>query len=177
MLNRVLHWPPKAYLLTVFDEVYVLVSQRKTLLKQHCWGEQPIKTLNTVNDLKLLSSDQKLYPKILALLCFPTQEQLIECLINISFSDLQKWKFAWTHSKMIRILWLISFMIIQIMMPFTSVYWHQKLHVESSCVIWLADLMHLFQRSGCISMLGIKIILQGAKVATMSSSEEELVAG
>ncbi len=73
VLNTVLHWPPKAYLLTVvFDEVYVLVSQpkMKTLLKQHFWGEQPIKTLNTVNDLKLLSSDRKLYPKLSALLCF-----------------------------------------------------------------------------------------------------------
>ncbi len=68
-------------------------------------------------------------------------------------------------------------MIIQIVMPFTSVYWHRKFPVESSGVIWLADLMHLFQSSGCISMLGIEIILQGAKVATMSSSEEELVAG
>lgn len=158
VLNRVLHWPPKASLLTVVvDEVYVLVSQTKakTLLKQHFWGEQPIKTLNTVNDLKLLSSDRKLYPKLSALLCFPIQEQLIECIINISYSDLQKWKLARTHFKMIRILWLISFMIVQIVMPFTSVYWHRKFPVESSGVIWLADLMHLFQSSGCISMLGI----------------------
>lgn len=46
------------------DEAYVLISQpkMKTLVKQHfSRAEQPIKTLTTVNNLMLLSSDRKLY--------------------------------------------------------------------------------------------------------------------